>query len=307
MKVSRIGEFGLIDRIKKITRSKDKSIIIGIGDDAAAIKISGVRQKAALLTTDTLVEGVHFDLKYFNYFELGWKLMAANLSDIAAMGGVPKYALVTLGINNKVSVTDIDKFYKGMKILGKKFNVGVVGGDIVRSPKSLFFTMDMFGFADKVIKRSGAKAGDLIVSIGKFGGSAAGLAKLKRYGRKAKGAGAHLMPVPMVKEGKAAARYANSMIDNSDGLARCLIEICKASRVGAKVYLNNIPLASGADLGQALNGGEDYNLVYTVPIKKYKKIGTSKVIGQVTKDRKIVLIDGFGRQHQLKGKGYEQL
>jgi len=312
MKVSDIGEFGLIERIRKSTRARDKNIIIGIGDDAAAIKAPG--HKYILLTTDTLVEGVHFDLKYFNFFELGWKLMAVNLSDIAAMGGKPEYALVTLGLPKNTKVSDIDSFYSGIKALGKKHDVKVIGGDIVNSPKSLFFTMDVFGTAGKVIRRSGAGIGDVIAAIENFGSSSAGLTALKRYGRKALSlkpcafnSRSHLMPLPMVDEGRRIAKYATSMMDNSDGLARCLIEICKESKVGAKVYLGKIPLAKGANLKDALDGGEDYNLVFTLSRNKIRSIKNCRIIGEITSGKRIYLIGSNGRKSTLKDKGYEQI
>jgi len=318
MKVSEVGEFGLIERIRNINPVKDRNVVLGIGDDAAVVRFHG---KSVLLTTDTLVEGVHFNLKYMTFFELGWKLLAVNLSDIAAMGGTPKYALVTMGLKKSVKVSDIDDFYRGIKALAKKFKVVVVGGDIVRSPRNLFFTMDLMGVADKIVTRGGARPGDLIISIGSFGSSAIGLAALKKYGRKALNlavpAGrqescvlssrSHLMPVPMVKEGRSVSRSASAMIDNSDGLARCLIEICKASRVGAKVWIDKIPVAKGATLRQALDGGEDYNLLLTVPRKKVRSIRNGIGIGIVTRGRKIVLIDKNGNEKTLKDKGYEQI
>ena len=157
MKISKLGEFGLIDRIKEHFPAYTKDVIAGIGDDTAVVKSPG-KGKYLLLTTDTLVENVHFSLKYARFYELGWKLMAVNLSDIAAMGGSPKYALVTLGLKKDLSVSNIEEFYRGIKALARKYNVEVVGGDIVRSPKSLFFTMDVIGYAGKVIERSGVGA-----------------------------------------------------------------------------------------------------------------------------------------------------
>jgi len=313
MKVSDIGEFGLIERIRDKNKVKDKNVIVGIGDDTAVIKIPNpksqipTRKNYILLTTDTLVEGVHFDLKYFTFYEVGWKLLVVNLSDIAAMGGNPRYALVTLGLREGVKVSDIDDFYRGIKALARKFKVEVVGGDIVSSPKNLFFTMDVMGLAGKVITRSRARVGDLIVSIGSFGASAQGLARLKKYGRKAFGIKPHLMPMPMLKEAREVSKYATSMIDNSDGLARCLIEICKASGVGAKVRIDDIPIAKGAALKQALDGGEDYNLLLTIPRNKIGSIRNGVVIGIVTTSRKILLIDKNGNERELRDKGYEQL
>jgi len=309
MKLSKVGQFRLIDIIKRKNPAKGKDVIAAIGDDAAVIK-DKAKNSYILLTTDSLVEGTHFDLRYSTFYELGWKLLAVNLSDIAAMGGTPKYALVTLGLKKNMSLANIDDFYAGIKALANKHKVEIVGGDIVSSPKSLFFTMDLFGIAKKVIKRSGARPGDAIISIGSLGGSAAGLASLKKYGRKAlkimgSNVEAHLMPSPMIKEGRLASRFATSMIDNSDGLARCLIEICGASNVGARVYLNKIPVAKGSTIKNAFNGGEDYNLILTVPGNKAKAIKRGIMIGEITRARKIMLIDSSGKASVMKEKGFE--
>ncbi|MCX5727225.1 MAG: thiamine-phosphate kinase, partial [Candidatus Saganbacteria bacterium] len=276
MKLSKIGQFRLIDLIKRKNTAKGKDVIAAIGDDAAVIK-NQAKNKYILLTTDSLVEGTHFDLRYSTFYELGWKLLAVNLSDIAAMGGTPKYALVTLGLKKNMNLADIDDLYAGIKALAKKHQVEIIGGDIVSSPKYLFFTMDLVGVAQKVIKRTGARPGDVIISIGRLGGSAAGLKSLKKYGRKAikmmsSNAKAHLMPSPMVKEGQLASKFATSMIDNSDGLARCLIELCRSGNVGARIYLDKIPVAKGATVKNAFNGGEDYNLILTAPRNKAKSI-----------------------------------
>ena len=308
MKISKIGEFDLIDVIRKNNPARDRNVAVGIGDDAAVIRNRAGRY--ILLTTDTLVEKVHFDLKYFTFFELGWKLLAVNLSDIASKGGIPKYALVTLGIRKDMNTSDIDGFYAGIRALARKHKVEIVGGDIVTSPKNLFFMMALFGVAEKIVKRSGARPGDAIVSIGRLGGAASGLSALKKYGRRAlrikrSNAKAHLMPHPMLKEGRNALKHATSMIDNSDGLARCLIEICKSSKVGARIHLNKVPLAKGASLEQALYGGEDYNLILTAPMNRAGSIKKGTVIGEVTRSRKIILIDGSGREKTLKDKGYE--
>ncbi len=308
MKISETGEFGLIEKIKRANAIKDSNVIIGIGDDTAVIRRPS--KKYLLMTTDTLVEKVHFDLRYFSYFELGWKLMAINVSDIAAMGGSPKYALITLGLKNTISTLNITRFYKGVKALARKHHISIVGGDIVSSPKSLFFTMDLYGEADKIVKRSGARPGDMIVSIGKLGGSSVGLRYLKKDGRKAlrslkAQALSHLMPLPMIKEGSEASKYATSMIDNSDGLARCLIEICKASNVGARINLNAIPLAKGATLKDGFDGGEDYNLILTVPKTKAKFLKKGIIIGEITKKRRIEVIDGRGRCSIMKYGGYD--
>ena len=309
MKVSGIGEFGLIDEIRKINPVTNRQVVVGIGDDAAVVRGGG--GKYILITTDTLVENVHFDPAYFTYYELGWKLLAANVSDIAAMGGDPGYALVTLGLKKNAEVADIRDLYAGMKALSKKCGVDIVGGDIVRSPKNSFFTMALFGSAKKVIKRSGARPGDQIVVVGWLGASASGLANLKKYGRRAlkmKGSNArtHLMPLPMLEEGRRASKYATSMIDNSDGLARCLLEICRSSGVGARIDLNTVPVAEGATIRQALDGGEDYNLILTVPKKKVGLIKNGIAIGEITASRKIILINEHGKKITMKNNGFIQ-
>jgi thiamine-monophosphate kinase len=311
MNIANIGEFGLIRKIKKIVGKPKNNVFLGIGDDAAAVKVrsqkSEVRSKYMLLTTDTLVENVHFDLRYSKFYELGWKLMAINISDVAAMGGMPKYALVTLGLKKNMKEKDILDLYRGMKAIANKFGVSVIGGDIVSSPKTLFFTLDMIGDCAKPVKRSGARAGDMILAFEKFGGSSAGLKELKKFGRKkmSQNAKSHLMPVPMVKNGLKASKYATAMIDNSDGLARCLIEICAASKVGAEIFEADIPLAKGATLNDALDGGEDYNLVLTASPSKVKLLKGAKVIGRVTRGKKIVLISGDGRKKMMARKGFE--
>ena len=305
MRISRLGEFGLIDTIRKMNPAKNKGVVIGLGDDTAVVRND--KSRYILLTTDTLVENVHFNLQYCKFFELGWKLLAVNLSDIAAMGGIPKYVLVTLGLKKNTDVSEINQLYAGIRSLARKTKVDVVGGDIVSSPNNLFFTMDLFGVAEKVIRRSGAKPGDAVISIGKIGASSAGLSYLKKHGRKAmiSNVAAHLMPMPMLKEGRLASKYATSMIDNSDGLARCLMEICRESNVGAKIYLEQIPIAKGANLEQALDGGEDYNLILTAPANKSRSVKGGVVIGKVTRSKKIILVDGSGREKELNDKGYE--
>jgi len=305
MRISRLGEFGLIDTIRKMNPAKNKGVVIGLGDDTAVVRND--KSRYILLTTDTLVENVHFNLQYCKFFELGWKLLAVNLSDIAAMGGIPKYVLVTLGLKKNTDVSEINQLYAGIRSLARKTKVDVVGGDIVSSPNNLFFTMDLFGVAEKVIRRSGAKPGDAVISIGKIGASSAGLSYLKKHGRKAmiSNVAAHLMPTPMLKEGRLASKYATSMIDNSDGLARCLMEICRESNVGAKIYLEQIPIAKGANLEQALDGGEDYNLILTAPANKSRSVKGGVVIGKVTRSKKIILVDGSGREKELNDKGYE--
>jgi len=273
MSLSTLGEFGLIDRIKKRLKSKY------IGDDCAFIPPN------MLLTTDTMVEDVHFSFKTFNWFKLGWKIIAVNISDIAAMGGIPKYALVTLGLNNKASVNDIDDLYTGMQKISKKYKLNIVGGDIVRS-KQIFVTVVLIGHVEKnlVVKRSGAKVGDLIMTTGTLGKAAK-----SKY---------TILPQPRIKEGRLLAKnkIATAMIDNSDGLIRSIAEICKASGVGARINSCHVPVASGATIEDALFGGEDYELVFTGK----NKFGT--IVGEIVSKSKGITLDGkpvkkFGWEH----------
>lgn len=166
MKINQIGEFGLLDLIKKRIFSKDKRVIVNIGDDAAVIESSPDR--LMIFTTDTLVEKIHFDLSYFTFEEMGWKAMTANLSDIAAMGGLPKYALVTVGLPKNMRAEDVLSIYKGMSKIGLKYNCKIIGGDTTLVQKGLFVSIALLGEVEKefVTTRSGAKKGDLICVTG---------------------------------------------------------------------------------------------------------------------------------------------
>ncbi len=336
--ISDIGEFGLIERIKQriekayVSKSALASLVVGIGDDAAVIRSDAGKMLVA--TTDMLVEGVHFDLKTSSPYDVGWKAMAVNLSDIAAMGALPRYGLVVLGLPVDTPVETVDNLIKGALDLAKKFKVFFIGGDIVTSPKNLVVNLTAWGVIskDKILKRSGARVGDRIMVTGTLGDSTAGLAILKR--RKKIGnrwekylVKRHQRPFPRVRESGiiAARKWANSMIDSSDGLALSLKFICGASRVGAKVWLNKIPVSS-ALRRMSLTGGkpssyfglygaEDYELVFTVPKGKEKKVikaisgelGTNvTIIGEIVPHKRgISLIDNQERISNLELKGYE--
>ena len=310
MKIGRLGEFGLIEVIRRSVPAKSAGVVAGIGDDAAVLRSNG-RRSSLLLTTDTLVEGIHFSFDHATYRELGWKLAAVNISDIAAMGGVPGYALVTLGLKKDTSVEDVEDIYRGIKAISKRYGLIVVGGDIVSSPKAFFATMALTGSCDHPVMRSGARPGDKLMAVGRFGASSAGMRALKKFGRKALKisgvkdlAKAHLMPRPMIDEGLELSKVASSMIDNSDGLARSLIELSRAGGVGFDIYPDRIPLARGASINDALNGGEDYNLIFTV--KRGARIPKGSIeIGRTTKVRRILTIDRAGRSKQLKETGFE--
>lgn len=273
MKLSRLGEFGLIERIGR-TALKSRGVKLGIGDDAAWVK---TRSGSCLLTADLLIEGVHFELKWTSLFALGYKTLAVNMSDIAAMGGTPAYLLLSLGIPATLESEDVEEFYRGIRSLAIKSGVALVGGD-TSVAKSLFISACLVGDAPyRPVTRSGAQVGDDIYVTGTLGDSALGLKLLKRKPAALKQPAArfllsrHHFPTARVEAGAILARekLARAMIDISDGLIQDLGHICKASRIGAIVAEEKLPLsaayrslASRDGTGHALTGGEDYELLF---------------------------------------------
>jgi len=356
MKISDLGEFGLIGRIKKLAPRKSSSTLIGIGDDAAALKLSA--SHTLLITTDLLLEGVHFDLSYADFYSLGWKSASVNLSDIAAMGGIPRFCLTALGIPAGVSLEQITEFYRGFNALLKSYRTTLIGGDTCFSRKGLFISVTALGEVEpkRIITRSGARPGDRIFVTGTLGDSAAGLELLKS-GVRGRGPGArgkelksairngsthahhheqqsndpksalqnliarHLRPVPRVDWGRKLARSgcASAMIDLSDGLSSDLFHICEQSGVGAEILANRIPLSDALRkltgklakpaVHYALSGGEDYELLFTAPPGKVKKIRSLKLplteIGLIAPGRTLSLVDNRGRKKPLRPSGYD--
>jgi thiamine-monophosphate kinase len=339
MKLSALGEFGLIEKIRKSTAGSPPSVLTGIGDDAAVLKLSASAQ--LLATTDMLAEGVHFDLSYTDYYSLGWKSAAVNLSDIAAMGGLPRFCLTSLGIPPTVSVEQISDFYRGLHALLRAHRTILVGGDTCSSRKDLVVSVVMLGEAEKkqVMTRFGAKPGDRIFVTGTLGDSAGGLELLKATrdegrGTKRKGKSEirnpksaikklierHLRPVPRVEWGRkiALSGCASSMIDISDGLSSDLSHICEQSGVGASVSAEKIPISrplrQASDclmksvMQYALSGGEDYELLFTAPAAKIKKLLSLDLpvteIGEITRTRRMLMVDGRGRKTPLRPTGY---
>ena len=300
MKPSSYGEFELIKNISKIIGKCSKNVIKGIGDDAAVIDTGG--KKYLLAAIDTIVESVHFDLKYYSFFDVGWKALAVNLSDIASMGGIPKYALVSLGLTNKTISKDVLEIYKGMKKLAKQYSVDIIGGDTVFSPEKLAVTVSLIGEVEKkkVLYRKGAKVGDLIMVTGAFGGAA-----LTPF-PSPKGRGARI--ISRINEGRviAGTGHATSMMDSSDGLAFTIGEICRQSNTGAQVIKSLIPKSDSASLKEALYGGEDFELVFTCPPEfadimadKVRSVCGTRVsiIGQTCPHSKGINIDTKGFDH----------
>ncbi len=328
MKLSSLGEFGLIDYIQKLAARHSSSVIIGMGDDAAALKIAS--SSILLATTDMLLEDVHFDLSYTDYYSLGWKSAAVNLSDIAAMGGTPRFCLTSLGIPSSVSVEQVRDFYRGFSTVLRTHHVLLVGGDTCSSREKLVVNVVVLGESKKtqIVARVGAEPGDRIFVTGTLGDSAAGLELLRtRVRSKRQGpwekklTQRHLRPKPRVEWGIkiARARCAHAMIDISDGLSSDLAHICEKSGVGAKIYYDNLPCSrslrvAGVKLVKtpmqyALSGGEDYELLFTAPPRYGKKLKTLGVplseIGEITSSKKLVLVDRHGITKPLVAAGYD--
>jgi thiamine-monophosphate kinase len=325
MRISDLGEFGLIERIRKTASRSTRRAPIGIGDDAAALLLSP--SATLLATTDMLIEGVHFDLKTTDLFSLGWKSAAVNLSDIAAMGGEPRFCLTALGIPPSLTVEDITEFYRGVTTCLKKFGAVLVGGDTCASPKEFVISVTMLGESERkrMITRSGAKPGDLIYVTGTLGDSAAGL-ELLAAGAKSRNPGVgkliekHLRPVPRIAEGRKLniSGIVSSMIDVSDGLSSDLGHICEQSGVGAEVFADRMPLSkelrsvnslARPALEFALSGGEDYELLFTSPVEREREIMSLRVratvIGAITRKKSMHLVTEKGAVHPLAPGGYE--
>ena len=322
MKVSESGEFGLIELIAKtVGKTSGGKVLIGIGDDAACWRA----ERLQIATIDTLIEDIHFDFKNITWRELGWKSMAVNLSDIAAMGGRPLYALVSLGILGDTETESIVDLYKGMLELAKKHEVRIIGGDTVASPTTAI-TLTLIGEAvdeDKILKRSAAKPGNLIAVTGTFGASAAGLAMMQRrltFDKKTEAAlrEAHFKPTPRINEGQVLTRNGvKAAIDVSDGLLGDLEKMCLPSGVGAKLYSDRIPIHPAVlkSFGNeavrlALTGGEDYELIFTAPQKIVNVIKRElacpvTVVGEIVKSKGVEVLDEDGNEFSWSFAGWD--
>lgn len=327
MDIKQLGEFGLIDLLKQDTIVEPASVVVGIGDDAAVYLASPGQQQ--LVTTDMMVEGVHFSLNTTNAWQLGYKSVAVNISDIAAMGGLPRHAVVSIAIPGHINLEFITGLYQGMKDICREHGVNIIGGDTVSSQGGLVINVALLGEVEPsyLLKRSGAQIGDLVVVTGTLGNSGAGLELLSNgNGAERDFAGSlitsHLSPHPQVKAGRiVAAAGASSADDISDGLASEVNEIAAASRVGMRIYEDKIPLSG--DLQQAagmltkpavdyaLYGGEDFQLLFTISSERFRpglagEAGIQlTVIGEVVSaDQGIMLVRHNGTTEQLEPKGY---
>ena len=330
MRLSGLGEFGLIDLIRTAsTRCQDpgrtpwREVLLGIGDDAAAWQSDN---RIQLATTDTLVQGVHFDLGIITWEDLGWKALAVNLSDIAAMGGIPDYALLSLALPAQLKVNDVSAFINSFTRMAAAFGVAIVGGNVTTSPNTVI-TVTIIGRSKgkTMLERSTASSGDQIAITGYVGASAAGLEMLKGNAisdTKARDVlrQAHLRPMPRVREGQILVEQGvKTAIDVSDGLVADLEHICESSKVNAKINIEQIPVhpvvAAHFPNSQelALSGGEDYELIFaadkaTVARAKRALSCPVTVIGDIIEEElptRVLVVDSKGTVVPYKKKGWD--
>lgn len=310
MNIRELGEFGFIDILRKMCKKKEG--VLGIGDDCAIIK---GEKKDFLLTTDVLVEDVHFVKSLNPPHKLGRKCMAVNVSDIAAMGGMPLYALVSMCIPKNIEQNYLQCIVEGIIEEAEKFSIHIIGGDTSCSEK-LMISIMVIGETEKgkVILRSGAKVGDRIYITGCIGGSYVGLLLLKK-GIDDKIIDKHLIPEARVDIGRKLIDVATSMIDVSDGIISDVLHICEESKVGMHVYIEKIPLCAepgrwGLKTIDLLTGGEDYELLFTAPPDQYEHIHTISssmgipitMIGEITE--KGIEFSEEGQRLNIAHKGY---
>ncbi len=311
--ISTLGEFGLIDRITESFKLNNESSIVGVGDDAAVLDY---KNKKTLVTTDLLLEGIHFDLRYVALKHLGYKAAVVNFSDIYAMNGRPKQITVSLGISKRFTIEHIEQIYEGIKVACEHYGVDLVGGDTSASVTGLIISITCIGEGEdgKIVYRNGAKDTDLICVSGDLGAAYMGLQLLERELKVSRDVGEGFEPAfqgreyllerqlkpearrDVIEELAEMGVTPTAMMDVSDGLSSELMHICKHSGTGCRIYEDRIPIdyqtAIMAEefnmnlVTAALNGGEDYELLFTVPLVDHEKVAamkSAKIIGRITK------------------------
>ena len=337
MLVRDVGEFELIGMLADVLETEESSrradpgdggqhaLRLSIGDDAAAWDAPA---GATVLTTDTMVAGVHFTTDTTSWRDLGWKAVAVNLSDIAAMGAWPTFSVVTLGLTGAEPVDSVKAMYEGMKELCGQFGTRVIGGDVVRAPV-LFITVAMTGAAQEhgapLLTRDAARPGDLIAVTGSLGCSAGGLALIEEKAETSSSPGvahlleAHRRPMPRVREGCALVRHGvETAMDVSDGLVADLAKLCEASRVSAVVWADRLPIDEhltaafpGQCLSMALEGGEDYELLFTAPTNVVERASADfdvpvTVIGEIRGEgHGVEVLDADGKPIGVGAGGWD--
>ena len=334
--IAELGEFGLIDRLTAKLQKKNSSTICGVGDDAAVIEAS--KDKAIVVSTDAMLECIDFDLTYFPPKHLGYKIVTKGISDVVAMNAVPEQITLSLGISSKISVEFLDAFYEGVEFACKEAGVDLVGGDTSASLTGFVVNITAIGRTKKsdISYRSGAKEHDLICITGNLGAPYMGLRLLERERRVLQGLGDAVTPqfegyeYLLERYLKPRARYdiveslrkegivPTSMIDITDGLASEVLQICKSSKCGARIYLERMPLAKQTTalaeemnidpVIAALNGGEDYELLFTIPLELREKIvnlGCIDIIGHITAESTgAYLVTPDGNDIALQAQGF---
>ena len=334
-KIEEIGEFGLINRINSKFNSNRKSTIIGIGDDSAIIDNS---KSLTLITSDMLIEGVHFDLSFFPLKHLGYKSVVVNLSDIYAMNGCPNQIILNIGISSKFSLKAIDEFYDGIKIACDEYSVDLVGGDTTSSITGMVISCTAIGTVLKknISLRSGAKENDVLCVSGDLGRSFLGLKILQREKRvflnnpemqpklnsykniieKQLRPVARVDIINILKENKI---IPSSMIDISDGLASEILHLSEASNLGVKIFEEKLPILEETKLvakefdlnflNCALNGGEEYELLFSITPNEYELIKKNNIdikpIGYFTKDKSKKIVLSNDKEDELKSFGWK--
>lgn len=335
--ISELGEFGLIERLTAGLSITNKDLIKGIGDDAAVFNAG---DRCFLVTTDLLVEGIHFNLIYTPLKHLGYKSVVVNLSDLYAMNSVPKYITVSLAISKKFSVEALEQLYEGIKLACERFDVELIGGDTTSSLSGLFINITAIGEANNedIVYRSGAKKNDLVCVSGDLGGAYMGLQLLEREKEiylqdpaiqpELKGYDyvieRQLKPEPrrdIIKQLKDAGIKPTSMIDISDGLSSEMLHLCKNSDLGCMIFEEKIPVhpqtADAAELFRldsslaAMNGGEDYELLFTVSIdqkEKIEKLHDISIIGYMHEDKNTKLfVPRNGSELEITAQGWNPI
>ncbi|UCH20254.1 MAG: thiamine-phosphate kinase [Deltaproteobacteria bacterium] len=331
MKLRDIGEFGFIERISQGCLIRPDNVVKAIGDDAAAFKTAA--KQITLVTTDLLVERIHFLRKATSGFSLGYKALAVNLSDIAAMGGTAREAFVSIAVPEDCSIQYLEDIYRGIKSLAAEFDVNILGGDTAHSTVDLILNIAVTGIVSKseILSRDKARTGDVIFTTGFLGDSRAGLHlilnDIETRSKKHRDLyEAHILPHPCLREGRylASKKLIHAAIDVSDGLSADLGHIVKQSRVGAAVYAERIPISQNLQsfsqkfhfdpIEFALAGGEDYVLLFTVAASDASRIahGYQKqfnkplfAIGEITDSGSIELIDREGNTKPIIPSGWD--
>ena len=354
MEIAKLGEFGLIDRLTKDIKPQNTSTKYGVGDDCAVLHYP---DSEVLVTTDMLMEGVHFDLTYIDLQHLGWKAAMVNISDIFAMNGTPRQLTVSLALSKRFSVEDVEQFYSGLRMACDKWGVDIVGGDTTSSYTGLAISITCIGEARKedIVYRNGARETDLICVSGDLGAAYMGLQLLEREkavyyqmvddAKRKAAAGGSPASIPDFQPDFAGKEYLlqrqlkteargdiiqrlreagirpTAMMDISDGLSSELMHICKQSHVGCRIFEKQIPIdyqtaVMAEELNMnvttcALNGGEDYELLFTVPIgdhEKIQEIDDVKLIGHITHESLgQVLVTRDDQEFELKAQGWVHL